>query len=472
MKILRKFISVLCVATMTTSCAVVSASANGPEEYKQTRAKIARNIARLEELKKLAQEVSPQESSGEITEIKKQNKIQNKIIKNEKLRNIRKNNPIQNLVDVKNDENHQQKQSKIEEKIIKNQNLPNIWKKNRPKIQNKIINIEKLRNMNKNDQIKEKKGIIKYVIDLKNKQRHRIIEKKIVMPNKNSNDNYEKLCIFEVNINCRTRKHSEIRPAANNSTDNMKRKIKILSHEVENVENRRVQQESQNRLIYKKKKLNAPFHDFGSVEDRQDQQEPQNRLIYKKKKLNAPFHDFGSVEDRQDKSIIEKKIVMPKKNSNNNNEKQLLQATFNNKCNKFIQKFNLFNQWKNAVTSMPVSQKGKIGISFETPEDLKFNQPRGIFFNNSQSKDLVQVKIPKKDPTQMINRQVVQHFSEIQNNLNSKNVEKFGKLVDKAIDKMSWFVQNFNKGLSTVDEAEELEESQSFDSKSTDETVK
>ena len=442
MKILRKFISVLCVATMTTSCAVVSASANGPEEYKQTRAKIARNIARLEELKKLAQEVSPQESSGEITEIKKQNKIQNKIIKNEKLRNIRKNNPIQNLVDVKNDENHQQKQSKIEEKIIKNQNLPNIWKKNRPKIQNKIINIEKLRNMNKNDQIKEKKGIIKYVIDLKNKQRHRIIEKKIVMPNKNSNDNYEKLCIFEVNINCRTRKHSEIRPAANNSTDNMKRKIKILSHEVENVENRRVQQES------------------------------QNRLIYKKKKLNAPFHDFGSVEDRQDKSIIEKKIVMPKKNSNNNNEKQLLQATFNNKCNKFIQKFNLFNQWKNAVTSMPVSQKGKIGISFETPEDLKFNQPRGIFFNNSQSKDLVQVKIPKKDPTQMINRQVVQHFSEIQNNLNSKNVEKFGKLVDKAIDKMSWFVQNFNKGLSTVDEAEELEESQSFDSKSTDETVK
>ena len=72
----------------------------------------------------------------------------------------------------------------------------------------------------------------------------------------------------------------------------------------------------------------------------------------------------------------------------------------------------------------------------------------------------------------MINRQVVQHFSKIQNNLNSKNVEEFGKLVDKAIDKMSWFVQNFNKGLSTVDEAEELEESQSLDLESTDETLK
>ena len=90
-------ISVLCAATMTISCAVVSVSANdGMKTNKQTSSK-----------------------------------------------------------DVNNGENHQQKQSKI---------------------QNNIIN---------NDQIKEKNGIIKYVvIDLKNKQRHGIIEKEIVMSKK------------------------------------------------------------------------------------------------------------------------------------------------------------------------------------------------------------------------------------------------------------------------------------------------
>ncbi len=539
MKMLRKFISVLCAVTMTTSCAVISASANGPEEYKQTRSKIERNIARLEELKKLAQKVGPQESSGEMTEIKKQNKIQNKMIKIDKLRNIRKNNPIQNLVDVKNDGNPQQKHSKMEEKIIKSQNLSSILKKNRLKVQNKIINVEKSRNANKNDRLKEEKGIIEkkiimpnktdndkralnvrfqeaennrkvqpyaeYFIDFETQNHIKIqprIDQEITFPNKNvdnrqvqpelqnrrvykkkkinipparverADNNCGSLGIFEMDINLRIRQHSELRPVDNRQVQPELQNRRVYKKKKINIPPARVERAGNNSNNNSKRKISIPYYEIENVEDRRIQQETQNRPIYKKKKLNIPSHDFSSVEDRQDKFIIEKRIVMPKKNSNNNNEKQLLQETFNNKCNNFIKKFNLFNQWKNVVMSIPVSQNGKIGISFEDPAELKFNQPRGIFFNNSKSKDLVQVKIPRKDPTQMINRQVVQRFSEIKNNLNSKNVEKFGKLVDKAIDKMSWFVQNFNKGLSTVDEAEELEESQSLDLESTDETLK
>jgi hypothetical protein len=279
-KMLKNIISFLCAATMTTSCGVISASANGSEDHKKVRVKIEKNIARLEELiakiekniakldeiSRLSTEADSKESTDDIKSTK-QNKIQSKFIKWGKSRNINKNDSTRNLVDIKNSGNNQPNQNKIEEKVIKHQNLPSIWKKNRPKIQNKqprkIIE-KKIFVPNKISNNKKTANInYQQIANNQNKQPRKIIEKKIFVPNKISNNkrianiNYQQIAnnqniqpYSQYFIDFETQNHIKIQPRIDQEI--------ILFNRTEGVDNRQVQQELQNRPIYKKK-INIPF---------------------------------------------------------------------------------------------------------------------------------------------------------------------------------------------------------------------
>lgn len=120
----------------------------------------------------------------------------------------------------------------------------------------------------------------------------------------------------------------------------------------------------------------------------------------------------------------------------------------------FVESFNKFKKWRESILTKLFTENSKIGISFEKYDNLKYNQPRSLFFNKPKKKDSAKVLIPKADSAQTVNvmiEKVIKMYKRTERYPTSENIEKLIKLGDATIKRMN-LVMDLNMPFLGIDE--------------------
>lgn len=135
------------------------------------------------------------------------------------------------------------------------------------------------------------------------------------------------------------------------------------------------------------------------------------------------------------------------------------------KVDEFKKLFNKLSNWKKVISKSLFRGNSKIGISFKEPGELKYSQPRGIFFNNPEKSSCARALVSKVNPAKKadkINQQVIRMYQQTIENPTSENIKRLIKLGDEAIKEMN-LVLNLKPFLDIIEESENLEDSESED---------